>query len=185
MTKIPFGKRKIRDITRLRSKEKRNAEFFVDCYGDAEVEGSLHVYLSDALEYPFEAEWRGSEETQKVTVLALQLRLGHLGGAELLRGVGHDDALRQLQAGCFGPRLEICGVIDELALILGGADDERHDAPRPQTLAARLQNGQQGGVKLGQRHVEEDEPGCTGARSPLHSRSGHREGLGCMRSIVK
>jgi hypothetical protein len=71
MTKIPFGRREIRNIPRLRSQDKRSAELFVDCYGDAEVEGSLHVYLSDALEYSFDAEWRGSEETQKITVLAL------------------------------------------------------------------------------------------------------------------
>lgn len=71
MTKTPFGRREIRDIPRLRSQEKRSAELFVDCYGDAEVEGSLHVYLSDALDYPFEAEWRSGEATQRVTVLAL------------------------------------------------------------------------------------------------------------------
>jgi hypothetical protein len=70
-TKAPFGQREIHAIPRLRSREKRGGELFVDCYGDAEAEGSLHVYLSDALDYPFEAEWRESEQTQKVTVLAL------------------------------------------------------------------------------------------------------------------
>lgn len=43
----------------------------MDCYGDAEAEGSLHVYLSEAPDYPFEAKWRGTEETQQVTLLAL------------------------------------------------------------------------------------------------------------------
>ncbi len=71
MPKNPFGTRPIHDIPRLCSQDKRSAELFVDCYGDSEVEGSLHVYLSDALDYPFEAKWRGSEETQRVTVLAL------------------------------------------------------------------------------------------------------------------
>jgi hypothetical protein len=71
MTKSPFGTRPIHDIPWLRSQEKRGAELFVDSYGDLEAEGALHVYLSDALVYPFEAVWRGSKETQKVTVAAL------------------------------------------------------------------------------------------------------------------
>ena len=71
MTKIPFGQRAIHDIPRLRSRDKRSTELFVDCYGDDEAEGSLHVYLSDALDYPFTAEWRGNEQTQKVTILDL------------------------------------------------------------------------------------------------------------------
>ena len=71
MTTIPFGQRTIHDIPRLRSRDKRSTELFVDCYGDDEAEGALHVYLSDALDYPFTAEWRGSEQTQEMTVLAL------------------------------------------------------------------------------------------------------------------
>jgi calcium binding protein len=71
MTKRSFGARAIHDLPRLRSQEKRGAELFVDCYGDAEAEGSVHVYLSDALDYPFKAEWRGSEQAQRITILAL------------------------------------------------------------------------------------------------------------------
>ncbi|MBM2850412.1 MAG: Calcium binding [Anaerolineales bacterium] len=63
--------REIHDIPRLRSQDKREAELFVDCYGDAEAAGALHVYLSDALDYAFEAEWRVGGRQTRITVLAL------------------------------------------------------------------------------------------------------------------
>ena len=63
--------REIHDIPRLRSPDKREAELFVDCYGDAEAAGALPVYLSDALDYPFEAEWRTGNKRTRITVLAL------------------------------------------------------------------------------------------------------------------
>jgi hypothetical protein len=63
--------REIRDIPHLRSQDKRDAELFVDCYGDSEAAGALHVYLSDALDYPFEAEWRTGKKRMRITVLAL------------------------------------------------------------------------------------------------------------------
>lgn len=71
--------REIHDIPRLRSHDKREAELFVDCYpaergasgGDAEAAGALHVYLSDALDYAFEAEWRVGGRQTRITVLTL------------------------------------------------------------------------------------------------------------------
>ena len=71
--------REIHDLPRLRSPDKREAELFVDCYpaergasgGGAEAAGALHVYLSDALDYPLEAEWRTDNKRTRITVLAL------------------------------------------------------------------------------------------------------------------
>ncbi len=71
--------REIHDIPRLRSQVKREAELFVDCYpaergasgGDAEAAGALHVYLSDALDYSFDAEWRVGDKRTRITVLTL------------------------------------------------------------------------------------------------------------------
>jgi hypothetical protein len=60
------------DIPRLRKRDHRAVEVFVDCYGDSEVASAIEVYLSDALDYPFPAIWRrpdGSRE--RITVVAL------------------------------------------------------------------------------------------------------------------
>lgn len=69
----------VHNIPRLRSPEKREAELFVDCYpaergasgGDAEAAGALHVSLSDALDYAFEAGWRMDGRGTRITVLTL------------------------------------------------------------------------------------------------------------------
>jgi len=71
--------REIHEIPRLRSQDKREAELFVDCYpaergasgGDAEAAGALHVYLSDALDYAFGAEWHVGDRRTPITVLTL------------------------------------------------------------------------------------------------------------------
>ena len=71
--------REIHDIPRLRSQDRRDEELFVDCYpaergasgGDAEAAGALHVYLSDALDYAFDAEWHVGDRRTPITVLTL------------------------------------------------------------------------------------------------------------------
>ncbi len=61
-----------RDIPRLRKRDNRAMEVFVDCYGDSEFAGAIEVYLTDALEYPFKAVWRRSNrEHATVTVVGL------------------------------------------------------------------------------------------------------------------
>src|SRR5258708_5485198 len=60
------------DIPRLRKRGNRAVEAFVDCYGDWEAAGAIEVYLSDALDYPFKADWRRPDgDRTKVTVVGL------------------------------------------------------------------------------------------------------------------
>ncbi len=67
---MPAGEpREIHAIPRLRTREKRAAEVFVDCNGDWEAIGALEVYLTEALDYPFDAEWRHGERKQIVAIL--------------------------------------------------------------------------------------------------------------------
>ncbi len=62
-----------RDIPRLRKRDNRAVEVFVDCYGDSEYAGAIEVYLTDALDYPFKAIWRRSDgERATVTVVGLE-----------------------------------------------------------------------------------------------------------------
>ena len=72
MTRKPVGMRAIEDIPRLRSRERRSEALFVDCYDESESLAALEVYLSDALQMPFEAIWRKPGATgdgQPITVL--------------------------------------------------------------------------------------------------------------------
>jgi hypothetical protein len=63
----------IHDIPRLRKRDNRATELFVDCYGDAEAAGAIHTYLADALDYPFKAVWRDSDGLRVlITVMALE-----------------------------------------------------------------------------------------------------------------
>lgn len=63
----------LHDIPRLRKRDNRAIELFVDCYSDAEAAGALSVYLAEALDYPFKAVWRDSDgRGLPVTVVALE-----------------------------------------------------------------------------------------------------------------
>jgi len=64
------------DIPNLPDREDRYTEIMVDCYNDSEVFGAFDAYLSDAIDYPFEATWRIEDSQDRkdwvtVTVLAL------------------------------------------------------------------------------------------------------------------
>lgn len=85
----------IHDIPRLRKRENRGVELFVDCYGDAEAAGSLEVYLSEALDYPFEAFWRDGPvgERERITVLALSDEWDDHTGLHFVVDAGEGDDL--------------------------------------------------------------------------------------------
>ena len=64
------------DIPTLADREDRYTEIMVDCYNDSEVFGAFDAYVSDAIDYPFEATWRIEDLQDRkdwvtVTVLAL------------------------------------------------------------------------------------------------------------------
>lgn len=60
------------DILKLRRRDHRAIEVFVDCYGDSEAASALHCNLADALPYPFPAHWRDADgRRRRVTVTAL------------------------------------------------------------------------------------------------------------------
>jgi hypothetical protein len=63
----------IHAIPRLRKRDNRSIELFVDCYGDAEAAGAIQVYLADGLDYPFKAIWCNPDGGHlPVTVVALE-----------------------------------------------------------------------------------------------------------------
>jgi hypothetical protein len=60
------------DILSIRKRDKRFEELLVDCYGQSEELSAMEVYFTDAMRYPFEAEWRDPDEpghAEIVTVL--------------------------------------------------------------------------------------------------------------------
>jgi hypothetical protein len=62
------------DIPSIRNRDKRFEELFVDCYGQSEELSAIEVYFTDAMHYPFEAEWRDLDEpghAEAVTVLKM------------------------------------------------------------------------------------------------------------------
>jgi hypothetical protein len=67
------------DIPTLPNREDRYTEIMVDCYNDGEVFGAFDAYLSDAIDYPFEATWRVEDSQDRqdwvtITVLTLSSR---------------------------------------------------------------------------------------------------------------
>ncbi len=62
------------DITGISDRDKRFEELMVDCYGQAEELSAIEVYFTDAMQFPFEAEWRDPAEpgpAEPVTVLGV------------------------------------------------------------------------------------------------------------------
>lgn len=62
------------DIPSLPNREQRFRELLVDCYGQSEELAAMEVYFTDAVHYPFQAEWRDPDEgghTEPVTVLGM------------------------------------------------------------------------------------------------------------------
>ena len=63
------------DIPSIPNRRKRFEELFADCYGQSEELSAMEVYFTDAMTFPFEAEWRdldepGHSETVTVTGVA-------------------------------------------------------------------------------------------------------------------
>jgi hypothetical protein len=66
--------RDIAEIPEIPDRATRLAEITVDCYGREEELSAFDVYLSDALQPPFAASWRDSDEpghAEAVTVLGV------------------------------------------------------------------------------------------------------------------
>lgn len=64
----------IEEIPRLPDQDERIAEVTVDCHGQAEELAAFEVYFTDALRFPFPAEWRDPDEdgfAKPVTVLGV------------------------------------------------------------------------------------------------------------------
>jgi hypothetical protein len=62
------------DIPQIPDLNERIAEVTVDCYGQAEELTAFEVYLTDAMQYPFPADWRDPDEPshyETVTVLGI------------------------------------------------------------------------------------------------------------------
>ena len=62
------------DILQIPDLNERIAEVTVDCYGQAEELTAFEVYLADAMQYPFPADWRDPDEPshhETVTVLGI------------------------------------------------------------------------------------------------------------------
>ncbi len=62
------------DIPGIPNRDKRFEELMVDCYGQAEELAAMEVYFTDAMQFPFEAEWRDPDEpgqVEPVTVLGV------------------------------------------------------------------------------------------------------------------
>lgn len=62
----------IEDIPNISDQKERLQEVIVDCYDQNEELSAMEVYLTDAIQYPFEATWKDPDEpghTQIVTVL--------------------------------------------------------------------------------------------------------------------
>jgi len=62
------------DIPSIPDRKKRFEELFVDCYGQSEELSAMEVYFTDAMTFPFEAEWRDPDESdhaESVTVLGI------------------------------------------------------------------------------------------------------------------
>lgn len=65
----------ISDIPTLPDRDQRLSEILVDCYGQGEELSSFEVYLTEALQFPFKATWRDSDQpghALRVTVLNVQ-----------------------------------------------------------------------------------------------------------------
>src|SRR5262249_44000150 len=45
----------IEDIPKIKNRDKRFAEIFVDCYNDDEQDEAMRIYVTDNLEFPFNA----------------------------------------------------------------------------------------------------------------------------------
>ncbi|MBC8496977.1 MAG: hypothetical protein H8D37_04880 [Chloroflexi bacterium] len=64
----------IEDIPQIPDQEKRIEEVIVDCYGQAEELVAFEVYFTDAMQFPFFAEWRDPDEdrlAEPITVLGV------------------------------------------------------------------------------------------------------------------
>ncbi len=62
------------DIPKIPDLNERIAEVTVDCYGQAEELTAFEVYLTDAVQYPFRADWRDPDEPghhEIITVLGI------------------------------------------------------------------------------------------------------------------
>ncbi len=62
----------IEDIPNIPDQSERLQEVTVDCYGQSEELSAIEIYLTDAVQYPFEATWRDPDEpdhAEPVTVL--------------------------------------------------------------------------------------------------------------------
>ncbi len=62
------------DTPKISNRDKRFEELMVDAYGQAEELAAMEVYFTDAMQFPFEAEWRDPDEpghTEPVTVLGV------------------------------------------------------------------------------------------------------------------
>lgn len=62
------------DIPHIPDQDERIAEVTVDCYGQAEELAAFEVYFTDAMQFPFSAEWRDPDEdgrAEPVTVLGV------------------------------------------------------------------------------------------------------------------
>ena len=64
----------IEDIPNISDQSQRVGEVTVDCYGQAEELSAFEVYFTDAMQFPFPAAWRDSDEpghAEPVTVLGV------------------------------------------------------------------------------------------------------------------
>ena len=62
------------DIPDIPDQSQRIQEVTVDCYGQAEELSAFEVYFTDAMQFPFPATWRDSDEpdhAEPVTVIGL------------------------------------------------------------------------------------------------------------------
>ena len=62
------------EIPAIPDRSERISEVTVDCYGQAEELAAFEVYLTDALQFPFEAVWRDPDQEghgEPVTVLGV------------------------------------------------------------------------------------------------------------------
>ena len=72
----------IADIPNLPSRDERLEAATVDCYNEEEERMGIEVYLEEALQFPFAATWRDTDEpghTERVTVLGKDPYEGHRG----------------------------------------------------------------------------------------------------------
>ena len=86
------------EIPKIPDLNERIAEVTVDCYGQAEELTAFEVYLTDAMQYPFLADWRDPDEPghlEIVTVLGIAKVDERLG---ILLQVQRDDKERRLLA---------------------------------------------------------------------------------------